>query len=162
MSNKVTLFSAIKEALLDPNLAKADCAVYVFLLERSRNASARPSRARISQETGIHVISVTRCLRKLEDLGYLEKTPSVGKETNVYTLLRLAMTGSDMATPEDASTGSKQALIAEVTKSLPNRIQARLGEKSKAQTKGLHVPKHRPKTKPSTLHGAGSLQQTTR
>ena len=162
MSNKVTLFSAIKEALQDPNLAKADCSVYVILLDRSREGKTRTSQARISAMTGLHEVSVNRSIRKLESHGYVRIERIGANQTNIYHLLKLLDGSNHLVASKQSNRPNHMAGTTDQTKWLPDSIEARLGEKSKAQTKGLHVPKHRPKTKPSALHGAGSLQQTTR
>lgn len=130
------LFNASIEATLDNRLCDSDKKVYAVLLRRSRNAWARPSRARIAQEAGMVNTAVTRSIRKLESSGYVTTTRQKGNQTTIYGLPKLASGGSTC----DTSGGSSHVAAKGVSAVLPN-IKARA--KSRHQEASLSTAAHR-------------------
>lgn len=92
-AKETRVFTALRACLFDERTSKNDCAVYACLLGHVRGRTSRPSRVRISQETGINSINVSRHTRKLSDLGYIKIKPTKGLQTNVYELFPVSDMG---------------------------------------------------------------------
>lgn len=87
-------FDALMEAMKDATLTFADCRIYGAMLDtvwtcRGGVLCCRPSRERLAKAAGLNRITVTRSTQRLSKSGYISVAKSKGRNTNVYTLLKI-------------------------------------------------------------------------
>jgi hypothetical protein len=101
----VACWRHVKAAVSDPRLAASDVACLVMILDRLNDAgTAWPSLARIAADAAVNRTTAVRSIKRLVDLGYLERESGTRTTSNRYRLGRCAAAPrcSDAPRCEDA------------------------------------------------------------
>lgn len=118
----VCKFETLAAACCDPRLARGDLAVFAVLVDRfnlKRAAKAGNAMAgaafgsadKIAEDAEVHRVSAFASLRKLQQLGYVQRISGSGPKANRYipTLLTEAPSSSPQATGSEGATSSEAA-----------------------------------------------------
>lgn len=106
-----------------------ELAVYINLKSRKGpKQSAWPSHSRIAKETAMSVTKVKKCIRHLEELGYLKVTPQFiapGKQTSNNYVIFDTPTRSKKAAPRARRVYKEDSLKEDTNKNSPKNLGER-------------------------------------